>query len=473
MALPFRLRNPFVRTSTITNENLIESIKNKFNESFFFGSLGGSVVNDDLYTKKYIDLAYNVNPSVYSVVNQIANKFTSVPYVIKKIDDKYSERKLRKLNEATNYNYSLSQEVKAAKLKNDAYSDDYMPMPLQVPNPTQTWQEFWMLSETFLCTTGNIYWYVQKPMEGLNAGVPISIYVLPSHLVEIVIKNNASFIENESPIDHYQLIEGASYVEFNPDEIIHVKYANPNYDQNGSHLYGQSPLRAAYKNIISTNKGLDLEVNTLKNGGAFGFIHAMDKQTALTVEQAQAIKSRLKEMDKSTEDLGRIAGISAAVGFTRISLTPDELKPFDYFKFDLKQVCNVLGWDDKLLNSDDGAKYDNMKVAGKRVVSGKIVPDIKLISQSFDKYFLQKFKGYEDTCINFLVKELPEMQQDYSTMVDYLVKGIDAGVITRQEARITMSMNPSDDPNTEILTVKDDVMTLEDAILPKDELSGL
>lgn len=471
MALPFRFRSPIVRTPKLSDQDIINSIKNKFNEAFFFGSNGGDVVNDDLYTKKYIDLAYNINPSVYSVVNQIANKFTSVPYVIKKIDDENSERKLRKLNEATSYNYSLSQEVKAAKLNNDAYSDDYLEMPLEVPNPTQTWQEFWTLSETFLCTTGNVYWYVQKPMEGMNAGVPMSIYVLPSHLMEIVIKNNVSMIENESPIAYYTLIEGASYVEFQPEEIIHIKYANPNYDENGSHLYGQSPLRAAYKNITATNKGLDLEVNTLKNGGAFGFIHAKDNQTPLTIDQANAIKQRLKEMDKSSEDLGRIAGMSAAVGFTRISLTPDELKPFEYFKFDLKQVCNVLGWDDKLLNSDDGAKYDNMKIAEKRCVSGKIVPDIKLISQSFDKYFLQLFKGYEDACISFLVKELPEMQQDYATMVGYLQKGIDSGIITRQEARITMGMNPSDDVNTEILTVKDDVMTLEDAILPKDDLT--
>ena len=462
------LRNPFY----FTNRNkLAQNIINQFNRSFFWGSLGGEAYNDDKNLERYIDYAYNINPDVYSVVQQIVQKFNSIPQVIKKIEDKEAYKRLNILNNTTKYNYSIPQEFKAVKLNNKAYSDEYFDMPLEKPNPSQSWNDFWALSNIMLQTTGWCLWYKLAPEEGQRAGQPIALYVLPSQLMEIVVKPNSDLLGLENPIDYYILNEGAQYTKFDADEVVCVKYANPNYDQNGSHLYGQSPLRAAYKNIVSTNKGLDLSLNTMKNGGAFGFLHAKDNQTPLTPEQAEQLKSRLKEMDKSSEDLGRIAGISSSIGFTRISLTTDELKPFDYFNYNLKMVCNALSWDDKLLNSDDGAKYDNMKVAEKRVVTGKTVPDIKLFSEAFNNEILPLFKGYEDKCLYFNVKELPEMQQDYNTMVDWITKAVDGGLIPRNEGRLSMGLEAIENEDMNTITVKDDVMTLEDAITPQPGLT--
>lgn len=453
------------------NNRTKQVLHNKFNEAFFWGSLGGQVINDDNDLKRYIDYAYNINPDVYSVVNQIANKFTSIPYVVRPIEDENANRKLKRLNDATKYNYTISQEVKAYDLKEAAFGEEnLLPMPLDNPNPQQSWSEFFTLSETFLNTTGNVYWYMLKPEMGMNAGEPTAIYILPSHLIEIVLKDNADFLTLESPIDHYSLIEGSQYTDFNAENVIHIKYPNPNYNQDGSHLYGQSPLRAGYKNIEMTNKGLDLSSNTLKNGGAFGFIHAKDTQTPLTNDQARSVKSRLTEMNNDPEDLGRIGAISQSIGFTRISLTTDELKPFEYFKYNMKQVCNVLGWDDKLLNSDDGAKYDNMTIAEKRVVTGKIVPDIKLYEQAINSYLLPLFKGYDNTQIDFLVKELPEMQQDMKTLLEWVDKAVKGGFFSRNKGLKIMGMPISDDANMDAITVNEDIITLEDAILPKDPL---
>lgn len=454
-----------------SNNQTKQTIQNKFNEAFFWGSLGGQVINDDNDLKRYIDYGYNINPDVYSVVNQISNKFTSIPYVIRPIEDEKANKKLQRLNTATKYNYTIAQEVKAYELKEQAFGDeDLMPMPLDKPNPQQSWTEFFTLSETFLNTTGNVYWYMVKPEMGLNTGVPTAIYILPSHLIEIVLKDEANFLDTSSPIDHYSLIEGNQYTDFKESSVIHIKYPNPNYNQDGSHLYGQSPLRAGCKNVEMTNKGLDLSNNTLKNGGAFGFIHAKDSQTPLSNEQAVSVKSRLTEMNNNPEDLGRIGAISQSIGFTRISLTTDELKPFEYFKYNLKQVCNVLGWDDKLLNGDDGAKYDNMAIAERRVVMGKIVPDINLYEQAINTHFLPLFKDYKNTKIDFLVKELPEMQQDMKTLVEWIDKVVSIGLISRNKALKIMGMPPSEDEIMDLITVKDDIMTLEDALLPKDPL---
>jgi HK97 family phage portal protein len=463
------IRNPFYFTDNrVTNRQLEDIIRNQFNEAFLWGTLGNEVLDDDLDTKRYIDFAYNINPDVYSIVNQIASKFTSIPYCIRDIEDSESYQKLISLNRSTKYNYSFPQEVKAYDLKQKTYKDEEIPMPFEDPNPEQTWQEFWNLSEIFLQTTGNVYWYMLRPEDGRNNGVPIAIYVLPSHLMEIIVKPKVT-IGIDNPVDYYRLKETTRYIKFKEEDVIHIKYSNPNYNDNGSHLYGQSPLRAGYKNVTATNKALDLNINTMKNGGAFGLINSKDPNTGYTEEQGQSIKDRLEEASVSQKDLSRIIATGAAIEFTRISLTADELKPFDHLSYNLKALCNIFGWDDKLLNSDDGAKYDNMKVAEKRVVTGKIVPDIVLFQEAINKHFLPLFKGYENKCIEFKVKELPEMQQDYKTMTEWITNLIDKALITRRKGLAILGM-PSDDSNILLdeLTTVDDIMTLEDAILPQD-----
>ena len=439
---------------------------NKFNQAFYWGSQ--SYTNDDdPNTERYITEGYNINSDVYSIVNQIANKVAAIPYSIKEVDNDKANTERKKLLKAVNNSPTFTQKVKLLKLELKALKEDSFDFPLQRPNANQTWDEFWKVSMTFLKLTGNVYWYKVSPKEGMNAGSPKLIYVLPSHLIEIVLKNNANILLDEDVVRGYLLTSGGNFMEFENENVIHVKYPNPNFGMSGEHLYGQSPLRSAWKNLVSSNKAMNLNINTLKNGGVFGFIHSKGT-TPLTDDQAIAVKSRLKEMNNDSSDLGRIAGSSAELGFTKLSLTTDELKPFDYLKYDQKSLCNVFGWSDTLLNNDDGGKYDKQIQESKRVVTNTIVPDLNLLLNPFNKEILQQFKGYENREIEFEIRELPEMQDDMTSLVSWLGNANDKGFVTKNESRVMMGMETVGDSNMDIITVKDDIMTLEDAILPPD-----
>ena len=441
---------------------LLNGNANKFNEAFF-RYIGGGYTSYDANQKTYIEKGYNINPFVYSVVNQISIKAASIPFYIKEIQDEKEKSNLDRLRLATKNDPSPQQLLKALKLESKAYGEDYKELPLERPNPFQTWFEFISLYETFIKCTGNAYIYLLSPNEGANEGVPIAWYLLPSHLIQIVLKSEYDMMGLDSPIDHYILIEGNQYVEFQKDDVVHIKYSNPNYDQEGSHLYGQSPLRAALKNIQSSNEALDLNNKTLRSGGAFGLIHSKGTN-ALTPDQAKNLKERLKEMDDDPSRLAKIAGVSAEVGFTRLSLTSDELKPFDYLSFDLKQICNVLGWDDKLMNNDEGAKYDNYTIAGKRVLLNSLLPDLKLLQEAINNEILPRYKDYENTCWYFDISELPEMQQDMSDLVSWTKEMIDRGVLTRNEVRVLLKFMAVEDGNMDEFTVISDILTLDQAL---------
>ncbi len=439
--------------------NFIDPNRNLFNEAFF-KMLGGGYTQYDTNADTYIEKGYNYNPLVYTPISQMSNKTASIPYYIKKIEDKKSLAKYNNLRKATSMNMTFEQKIRFNSLEKKAFEKDVMTFPLEAPNPNQSWTEFFSLYKTFIKCTGNFYQYDLSPSEGKNAGQPIASYILPSHKMQIVLKSKPDMLGIESPIDYYMLIEGNQFIKFPVEDIIHVKYANPNYDQSGSHLYGLAPLKAGLRNIQSSNTGIDLNIKTQLNGGAFGFITAKD--VALQPHQAEDLKKRLKEMDASRENLSKIAGYSVPLEFTRMSLSSDELKPFDYLDFDEKQIAGVLDWP---LDSGDRGDYGGtLKEIKKWRITDNIVPDLNLLTDAWNKHYIPKFKGYEGSCIEFDVMELPEMQDDLNELSTYLYNGLDRAVFNRDEVRAGLRYNKLETPEMERYTVAQDVMTLEEAI---------
>ena len=225
---------------------------NKFNNAFLY-SFGTENTDYDKEGKTYLNKGYNYNSVVFSVVNQQATKTSSIPYYVRKIEDKDAKNKLKRLKAATKNDLTIQQTIKKVILENKAYNNEELMMPLERPNVNQSWSEFHSLYKTMLALTGNVYIYLLAPTEGMNAGKPIAVYILPSHLIKIVTKDNVSLLGVESPIKSYMLIEGKTYIDFEAENVIHIKLPNPNYSENGAHLYGQSRLEACEAHRRSTS----------------------------------------------------------------------------------------------------------------------------------------------------------------------------------------------------------------------------
>ena len=392
---------------------------NAFNKAFY-ELIGIGYVKYDTNNVTYLEKGYNYNPDVFAIINKQVLKTISIPYAIKEIEDKEAYRKLVQLNLTTKGDFNISQRLKCFNLMSKAYKSTDVVFPLENPNPNQTWSDIIGLFKTYMKITGNFYQYNMSPEDGVNKGIPKLVYALPSHLMQIVLKKDANLLIDENPIDYYMLIDSTGYIQFPVEDIIHIKYVNPNYDRAGSHLYGQSPLRAALRNVNSQNSAIDTNIKMLQSAGAYGFVYG--KGTPWTADQAAAMKEKLIEMDKDPSRLGKIAGASGEVGFQRIALTTDELKPFDYLNWDRKTICNVLNFPDELLNSDGRASLGSTDTAEARksLITDDIQPDLCLLQSSWNKSFIPLFKGYEKSIIEFDVTELPEMQDDMKKQAEAL-----------------------------------------------------
>ncbi len=428
---------------------LLSSIKtgiNKYNANAFY-QLGQMGVPFDFDNSWAIETAYAKNPDVYSIVNQMSNKSASVPFYIKKVKD---EKALRQY-----YNKRQFISKDALISKNKAFDNNYLPLPLEQPNVLYGWKHFIQLCSTYLNTTGNIFIYKYLNEIGEVQG----LYVLPSNLIKIYLKKDTTTLESESPILGYELIyKTGANLPFSSDEVIHIKLPNPEWGLNGENLYGFSPLKSAYynvENVIQANKHL---YKMFKSSGAFGFIFA--KGETLDPKQAEQFADRIKEMDKSSERLARISGISTEIGFQRVALGNKELMPWDSLKYDRKTICNVLGWRDELLNNDKGSSLgggNEAMEARKSVLLDTIMPQLQLLEESLNQVFIT-FKGYEKTKFVFDVTEMPEVQQDVSKIVEWANKA----PLTTNEFRALMNYEAIEDDLHNKVLIPTGKMTLDE-----------
>lgn len=406
------------------------------------GAIGGTYTAYDKEKTTILKEGYGNNPDVFTIVNKSARKAMSVPFEIKIIKDKKAEQKLNNFKLATKGNFTPHQLITKARLESKVYDEDVLPFPMLEPNPLQSWQDIISLFKTYIDVVGDFYLYKIAPKEGMNKGKPIQVYALPADKVQIVLKKEFDLLSDENPIDYYILTDNGGHTKFESDEIIHIKTPNPFFDGQGKHLYGLSRLQAALRNIQSSNLAIDNNNKIMANSGVFGFIHGKSGATPLTNDQAHALKERLIQMDKDPSRLANIAGASGEIAFTRISLTTDELKPFDYLKFDRNVICNVLNFPPVLLENDFGGIGSSDKtIEGKKaLLIDNVLPDLDMLAKALERDFLPYFKGYENTKMVFDISELPEMQQDMKALVAWL----NIAPITKNEIRVALKYEPID-----------------------------
>ena len=400
----------------------------------------------------YIEEGYNMNGDVYAIIQQIATKASSVPFSIKRVKDrpKYQQHNL---SQKTLLLGGPQGQMDLKMLGIDAFEDGSLAIPLDKPNPRQSWAEFIALYETYLNLTGNVYIYKRKPEEGINAGRPRELYLLPSQYVKILVSQNWRLVENyESAILGYEIILTDRYHSFRKDEVIHINFPNPNWTVDGWQFYGMSPLRPVLKEIQASNQGNKNNVRMMKSGGAIGLIHG--KGTVLEEEDAKQLKQRLVEMRNDPGELGQIAGISQEIGFTRIALSTDELKPFEHQSYYQSKIANVLGWSTLLLNNQTGAKYENLRIAYREVVTNKIMPDLNMLEQAFNEELLPEFgRDYARAIWKFDYSKLAELQEDIGELVAWATQLVDRGVLTRAETRRIINLEPRREAEMDVPTV--------------------
>lgn len=365
------------------------------------GNTGINWLNDN--SQAYITNGYAGNPVIYSIIKQITDKMSAVPFYLYEIQD---SKKLKRYKSFTLNKNLMSAEALIAKDQSLKEVDSHKIIDLlDQPNEYQQWSEFVKNVIGYKLITGNSYIYGAKAPEfSPNKGKIIGMTSLPAQLMNIVAQGNV--------VEYYNL--AGNNMRMEKEEILHLKYWNPDFS-NSLHLYGQSPLKAAQKVMQLSNTAYETQASIIQNKGAYGML--FDKSQSLDDTQMQQLKDRF--MNASANELMMV---SADLAFTQFGQTAEDMQIMESMGMNLRDLCNIYSFPSLLLGDDSQKTYSNYEQAEKSLIYNVVVPELTTLRDSLNKWLCPAYSKADGKqyFIDFDITVLPQLAADMDKVVAQL-----------------------------------------------------
>ena len=397
--------------------------------------LGNSVLWNNENDDSYITQGYQKNATIYSLINLITKAATTIPF---QVYEKTNENDYKRYKALTSGMMDAASIQKASLLQKNALvelQDTELHKILERPNPAQSYNAWLTELIAFGKLTGNRYIYGIGPDTGANVGKFTELYVMPSQVMEII---SNGIME---PVSKYKLeYNGTKYID--ASEICHIKDFNPYYDGTGSHMYGQSPLRAGLRSLTTNNEAVQTGVKYLQNQTARGLLTS--EMGDINEVQAQQLKDKFKRQHQGSDNAGDIIITPNKMSWVNFGLNATDVSLIAQYNASIKDLCNIYNVPVQLLNNTESSSYNNMKEAKKALYQNAVIPELIKIKDELNRWLAPKYG--DKLCIEFDFSVIPEMQEETEKVVDQLSK---AWWITPNEKRSAMNYG-KDEENTQL-----------------------
>lgn len=393
--------------------------------------LGESIVwnpeNDDTYIRD----GYRRNATIYSLVNLITNAATTIPF---QIYEKVNENEVKRYKSLTSGSVDAQSLLKANLIRKNAMVElqgTELHQLLERPNAAQSYSSWISELIAFGKLTGNRYIYGIAPETGMNKGKYKELYVMPSQIMEIV---SGGIMQ---PVQKYRIEYQGAY-DIPAEDILHIKDFNPYYDGTGSHLYGQSPLRAGLRSLTTNNEAVQTGVKYLQNQTARGILTSDEGD--LNEVQAQQLKDKFRKNFQGADNAGDVIITPKKLSWVNFGLNAADVSLIEQYNASIKDLCNIYSVPVQLLNNTESATYNNMKEAKKALYQNAVIPELNKIRDELNRWLAPMYG--DKLFIDFDYSAIPELQEENEKVVDQLSK---AWWVTPNEKRRVMNYGVDDE----------------------------
>ena len=401
----------------ITNKN-DQSTNIDYNKAIY-NYLGDSIIWNAENDQTYIDNGYRQNATIYSLVNIIINACSTIPFQIYEVKSESDYKRYKALTSALSPEAMLKAQIIR---KNNMVELEHTNIHelLERPNPMQSYGSFIQELIAFGKLTGNRYIYGISPETGAQQYK--ELYVLPSQLVEI---NSGGIMQ---PVKEYSLQYNGSH-KIPADVICHIKDFNPNYNTSGSHLYGQSPLKAGLRSLQTNNEATETGVKYLQNQTARGVL--MSDEGDINEMQAKQLKQKFKQQYRGSNNAGDIIITPKKLSWVNFGLNASDLSLIEQYNASIKDLCNIYNVPSVLLNNTESSTYNNVKEAKKSLYQNAVLPEMLKIRDELNRWLMPQFG--DKLKLDFDFTAVPELQEETEKIVNQMSS---AWWLTPNEKRI-------------------------------------
>ena len=301
---------------------------------------------------------------------------------------------------------------------------------LQRPNPLQSGVEYFSSLYSYLLISGNSY--LLRDTEGFTP--PRELYLLRPDRIEI--KANESII----PESYNYVIDGVTRNVYRVDpttgqgQIKQIKLWSPLDD-----FYGLSPIMASAYNIDQHNLAGMHNVALLKNGctpsGMLKFepTDETGMSTQLTDDQRARLLEDLEFRFQGTHNSGRPMLLEGNFSYQQLGLNPKDMDFLELLNLSAREIALCFGVPAQLIGIPDSQTYSNMETAKLALYEETVIPLLSRVESDLNEYLSPLYDG--DIRIQYDMDSIPAMAEKRKQVYENVVQGVNAGILTRNEAR--------------------------------------
>jgi len=299
--------------------------------------------NSEYLTSK-INKPYSSITYVYACVNAIAKSLSKLPF---RLYDSYTKQVIEKGRVYDAFSYV---------------------------NPLMSRYQLWESLAIFLTLSGECIIILDKYIDN----IPTEFWIFnPSRFLYKLNNDGKS-------IALWEYNNGATKIQFTPDEIIYFKKLNPYHDIRG--LAGIDVLSSVIQNEIYAN---NFNNSFFKNGLGLGTVLRTEK--SLTQTQIARLKEYFSTKNNSISKAHKVAILEGGLSLEQ-SVNQRDAEFINSRKMNREEICSVFGVPPALVGIYEYANYANAEAQRKIFYEDTIIPLTKYIEDKFKTDFFDRFR---------------------------------------------------------------------------------
>lgn len=289
---------------------------------------------------------------------------------------------------------------------------------LEGVNESQTGYELRYLLGAYMEAAGNSYWLMQG-RENSDTAKPTAIYPLNSGRVTVEVDKETF----PGKVTGYRYTDNGKVYRFKPQQILHIKYPNPN----NMHV-GLGTVQAIAEWIDADNFATEFNKKFFENGAKLGFLIESD---AVNSAQVEVLRKSLEALHKGVDNAYRPVILPKGA---KVGESPDDgVKDMDFANLMEKMQNKIMAGfrvPRTVLGITDDVNRANAEATNYVFIARTIKPKMQMIVSYLNEFLVPMYGA--DLYLSFK-NPVPE---DHAALMDEMSKSVGAQpVISINEAR--------------------------------------
>jgi HK97 family phage portal protein len=358
---------------------------------------GGAVFVKWVDKRAFVEEGYQRNPVIYSAVEEIAKAVAGLKIELKQGEDYAEDHPVLELLKRPNAMQGGKEFIKSCFIDYLTQGEMAIAQPQGQKQPVELWRVDPSEIEVKPGRGGIPAAYIHR-RNGQETTFPVRGVIAP--------RSDLFFYKRFNPRDYWR---------------------------------GQSPLMAGGIAGDIHNRGADWNYSLLKNAAKpSGIVTFKDDPSEQTLGK---LREWFKRAFMGSENAGEVPILTGGADWTQTSLSPVDMDFATSMTEAKKLIASVYGVPLPLIDNE-AATFANMDTAKERFYTDTVLPLANEFLEAFGAWLLPGFGADLELCVD--MDEIPALEAVRQRKFDRVMKAMNAGIITVDEARDEIGYDPMD-----------------------------